>query len=232
MSKGNALIQEGLNSLGYIGRNGKPLATDGLFGPNTEHAAREWLTNDGRPRSTRPQKDDEAAPPPAATPAASGLVRVILHWTAGTYVVSSSDRKAYHYIIGGDGATVDGTHKPEDNRSTADGHYAAHTRACNTGSIGIAVAGMHGATERPFSAGGFPMREIQVDALVRLTADVCRRYGIPVTPRTVLTHAEVQPVLGITQSGKWDIRWLPNMASAGDPIAIGNILRGRIAASS
>jgi len=63
MSKGNALIQEGLNSLGYIGRNGKPLATDGLFGPNTEHAAREWLTNDGRPRLDRPQKDDEAAPP-------------------------------------------------------------------------------------------------------------------------------------------------------------------------
>jgi N-acetyl-anhydromuramyl-L-alanine amidase AmpD len=175
---------------------------------------------------------DRALPPSGAVsapPAATGLVRVILHWTAGTHVVSSLDRKHYHYIIGGDGATVDGIHKPEDNRSTADGHYAAHTRGCNTGSIGIAVAGMHGATERPFNAGGFPIRDIQVDALVRLTADVCRRYGIPITPRTVLTHAEVQPTLGVKQAGKIDIMWLPGMASMQDPVAVGNILRGKIA---
>jgi N-acetyl-anhydromuramyl-L-alanine amidase AmpD len=215
MSKGNALIQEGLNGLGYTGRNGKPLVVDGKVGDNTRHAAQAWLNANGAPFS--------------APPAASGLVRVILHWTAGTHVVSSLDRKHYHYIIGGDGATVDGIHKPEDNRSTADGHYAAHTRACNTGSIGIAVAGMHGATERPFNAGGFPIRDIQVDALVRLTSRVCRRYGIPVTPRTVLTHAEVQPTLGIAQSGKWDVRWLPGMNAAGDAIAVGNILRNRIA---
>jgi N-acetyl-anhydromuramyl-L-alanine amidase AmpD len=151
-----------------------------------------------------------------------------MHWTAGTHVVSSVDRKHYHLIVAGDGSVVSGTHRPEDNISTADNHYAAHTRACNTGSIGVAVAAMHGAAERPFSAGGFPIREVQVDALVKLVADLCRRYAIPVTPRTVLTHAEVQPTLGIRQNGKWDIRWLPGMNSPADPIAVGNVLRNRI----
>jgi N-acetyl-anhydromuramyl-L-alanine amidase AmpD len=161
----------------------------------------------------------------------TGLRRIIFHWTAGTHVVSSVDRRHYHFIIAGDGSTVDGIHKPEDNISTADGHYAAHTRSLNTGSIGVAVAGMNGAKERPFSAGGFPMREIQIDALVRLLAHLCAKYRIPVTPQTVLSHAEVQPTLGITQAGKWDVMWLPGMNATQDPVAIGNIIRARVAAS-
>jgi N-acetyl-anhydromuramyl-L-alanine amidase AmpD len=151
-----------------------------------------------------------------------------MHWTAGTHVVSASDRKHYHFIVAGDGSVVSGTHRPEDNISTADNHYAAHTRACNTGSIGVAVAAMHGAVERPFSAGGFPIREVQIDALVKLVADLCRRYGIPVTSSTVLTHAEVGPTLGIKQAGKWDIAWLPGMNAPADPLAVGNVLRALI----
>jgi hypothetical protein len=40
-------------------------------------------------------------------------------------------------------------------------------------------------------------------------SSLCRNYGIPVSPKTVLTHAEVQANLGITQRGKWDIARLP-----------------------
>jgi hypothetical protein len=190
------------------------LTADGIVGPATLAAL------------------DKAFPPSGGVSApATGLVRIILHWTAGTHVVSETDRAHYHFIIGGDGAVYDGKHKPEANISTSDGAYAAHTRNCNTGSIGVAVAGMFGATEQPFNAGGFPIRQVQVDALVRLVADLCRKYRIPVTPRTVLSHAEVQPTLGIAQNGKWDISWLPGMTLPRDPVSVGNEIRSRIAAA-
>jgi hypothetical protein len=185
------------------------LTADGIVGPATLAAL------------------DKAFPPSGSAPA-TGLVRIILHWTAGTHVVSETDRSHYHFIVGGDGSVIEGKHKPEANISTSDGAYAAHTRGCNTGSIGVAVAGMFGATEQPFNAGGFPIRQVQVDALVRLVADLCRKYGIPVTPRTVLSHAEVQPTLGITQAGKWDISWLPGMTLPGNPVTVGDTIRHRI----
>lgn len=167
-------------------------------------------------------------PPKPVSAAPTGLVRIIWHWTAGTHVVSSTDKEHYHFIIGGDGGCVTGRHSPQANVSTSDGAYAAHTRNCNAGSIGVAVAGMYGATEQPFSAGQYPIRDVQVDALVRLTADLCRKYGIPVTPRTVLSHAEVEPTLGIAQAGKWDVSWLPGMTLPSDPVTVGDTLRRRI----
>ena len=53
-------------------------------------------------------------------------------------------------------------------------------------------------------------------------------YGVKVTPETVLTHAEVQPTLGITQRAKWDITWLPGMEKPQDPREVGDILRAKI----
>jgi hypothetical protein len=160
--------------------------------------------------------------------------RIIWHWTGGAHKANDSDKRHYHFIIEGDGTVVNGNHPPEANaviRSPRDGStYAAHTRGANTGSIGVAVAAMRGATERPFSAGPSPITGKQVEALVRLTADLCRRYNIPVTDQTVLSHAEVQPRLGIAQGGKWDIAWLPGMAGPGDPLAIGDGLRDRVRA--
>ena len=88
---------------------------------------------------------------------------------------------------------------------------------------------MAGAQERPFSVGSHPITPAQVKALASLCAALARQYGIPITPQTILTHAEVQPVLGIKQRGKWDITWLPGMNAPGDPIAVGNKLRALIA---
>ena len=154
--------------------------------------------------------------------------RIIIHWTAGTHKVSATDRKHYHFIIDGDGGMALGNMKPEDNLNTSDGSYAAHTRGANTGAIGIAVAAMHGAQERPFKTGNYPITEKQVSALVAQCARLALQYGIPVRRNTILTHAEVERTLGIKQAGKWDIVWLPGMAGVGDAIVIGDILRRRI----
>ena len=160
------------------------------------------------------------------------MKRIIMHWTAGGHTVSATDKRHYHFIIDGAGNVQKGNHAPEVNAHIAkpnDGAtYAAHTRGANTGSIGIAVAAMRGAVERPFNAGPSPITEAQVDALVTQVAALCKRYGIPVTRETVLTHAEVQRTLGIAQRGKWDITWLPNMTGPIDPVALGDMLRARV----
>ena len=64
---------------------------------------------------------------------------------------------------------------------------------------------MHEATEHPFDAGPSPINEAQFMAACQMMAALCFEYGIPVTPDTVLTHAEVEPALGVRQRGKWDI---------------------------
>ena len=159
------------------------------------------------------------------------MKRIIIHWTAGTKHISDLDRKHYHFIIDATGNVHEGDLRPEANNDCTDGNYAAHTRRCNTGSIGVALAGMHGAQESPFKAGGYPLAKEQFTALNRLCADLCETYSIPVTRRTVLTHAEVQPTLGIKQRGKWDIAWIPGMSGTGDPVMIGDQLRKMIAAA-
>ncbi len=153
------------------------------------------------------------------------LKRVHIHWTAGGPQASSLDRQHYHVLIEQDGTVVLGDKKPEANRNTSDGHYAAHTRAANTGAIGVGLCGMRGARDRPFSAGNSPLTWPQIEAMASVVADLCETYDIDVTRETVLTHAEVQPTLGIRQRGKWDVRWLPDMDRAGDAIEVGDRLR-------
>jgi N-acetyl-anhydromuramyl-L-alanine amidase AmpD len=160
------------------------------------------------------------------------MKRIILHWSAGGHTATATDKRHYHFIVEGSGKIVTGDHPPQANAHIAnpkDGStYAAHTAGTNTGSIGVAVAAMRGAVERPFNAGPSPITPAQVDALVALVARLCKQHGIPVTRQTVLTHAEVQPTLGIKQRGKWDITWLPNMTGPIDPIALGDMLRTRV----
>jgi hypothetical protein len=159
--------------------------------------------------------------------------RIIWHWTAGGHKANATDRRHYHFIIEADGAVVAGNHPPEANKRPIAkpndaSTYAAHTRAANTDAIGIALAGMRQAVERPFSAGPSPITNAQVGAMATLTANLCKRYAIPVSRETTLSHAEVQTTLGIAQRGKWDIRWLPGMAGAGDAVQIGDQLRARV----
>jgi hypothetical protein len=156
----------------------------------------------------RPQELLMALLDPSWMPNCS-MTRVICHWTAGQHRASDLDRAHYHILVEADGRLVRGHHDIEANVSTADGRYAAHTRQCNTGSIGVAACCMVGAQERPFKPGQSPLTRTQWDTMAQVAADLCRFYRIPVTPRTVLGHGEVEVNLGIQQAGKWDPMVLP-----------------------
>ncbi len=162
---------------------------------------------------------------------AGKLSRIHLHWTAGADGLNDAEADAYHFIVARDGKVYTGEDAPEANIAPISGPYAAHTLNANSGAIGVSLDAMAGAVERPFSAGKYPITEVQIDAMVRLVARLCKQYGIPVTRRTVLTHAEVEPTLGIKQKQKWDITWLPGMDKPGDPIAVGDVLRAKIKAA-
>ncbi len=159
------------------------------------------------------------------------MKRIVLHWTAGRHTPSDLDLSHYHFVIDGAGKVHKGKFPVEANLKPRKGAYAAHTLNLNTGSIGVAVAAMAGAQERPFNAGAHPITPAQVQALVKLCRDLSAQYGIPVDRKTILSHAEVQPTLGVQQRGKWDIAWLPGMDKPGDPVKVGDHIRGLIAAA-
>lgn len=142
------------------------------------------------------------------------MARVVLHWTAGTHKASALDREHYHVLVEGDGTVVYGNHPIDANAKPAREPRASHTRNLNTGSIGVSVCCMKDAIERPFSAGPFPMTLTQWQVAAEVVAELCARYNIPVTQRSVLAHGEVQAVLGIPQLQKWDplvLPWTPNI---------------------
>lgn len=154
--------------------------------------------------------------------------RIIFHWTGGSYTPSSLDKEHYHFVIDGNGRVHAGLHKIDANiPPLREGEYAAHTRATNSYSIGIALCCMAGATEGR-SNGKYPVKEKQFERLAEVIAELCRTYNIPVTPETVLSHAEVQETLGIKQNGKWDISVLPFDTSTKGARAVGDRLRARV----
>lgn len=161
------------------------------------------------------------------------MQRIICHWTAGAHKANGLDRNSYHILIEGDGTLVRGTHPISANERPAAGRYAAHTRNCNTGSIGVSMCCMGGAgvRESPFSAGPYPMTRVQWDVMVRAVADLCRRYGIGVSPTTVLSHAEVQANLKIAQRGKWDFTRLAFDPGVVGAKASGDRLRREVSAA-
>lgn len=162
------------------------------------------------------------------------LKRIILHWTAGADGVNQKEADSYNFIVARTGVVTNGSHPPEAqtaaNVKKGSKFYAAHCLNCNTGSIGVSLDAMADAKESPFDAGKYPITEIQLDAMAELCVALMVKYKIPLTKETVLTHAEVQPTLGIRQNQKWDIRWLPGMAGVGGAIEVGDKLRAMIAA--
>lgn len=131
----------------------------------------------------------------------SKFKRIVLHWTGGGYKANGVDKKAYHFIVEGDGNIVEGMYKPEDNLDTSDGKYAAHIANRNTGSIGIAVA----CRKDKFTQ---PTRK-QIEAMCKLTAELCKKYGLPIAHHTISTHCELDP------KRKIDLIDIPCIASYG-----------------
>lgn len=158
--------------------------------------------------------------------------RIICHWTAGTHKASALDRFHYHILIEDDGVLIRGTFSIADNVANlvfTPRSYAAHTKGTNTRAIGVAMCCMADAEENPFDAGPHPMTEVQWNRMIDVVADLCRTYGIPVTPQTVLGHGEVQANLGNLQDGKWDPMVLPFNTALGKA-QVGDLLRNSVQA--
>ena len=154
--------------------------------------------------------------------------RIITHWTGGLSIPSSGDLAHYHILIDASGRVYKGIPDIRLNARPLKKGYAEHVRKCNTGSIGVALCGMHGAIENPFYAGKYPITAHQWDVAAAVIAELCRAYHIPVAPETVLTHAEVQPTLKIPQKGKWDIIRLPFCPDLSGARPVGDDLRTRV----
>ncbi len=153
---------------------------------------------------------------------ASGISRLHVHWTAGGPKAGAEDRKHYHVVVEQDGGVLR-LHDPA--------RHLAHTLNANGGAVGISACGMAGSTDRPWSLGKHPVTVPQMAALAREVARLCATYDVPVSRWSVLTHAEVQPTLGIAQRQKWDVCWLPGMAAPADPLAMGDKLRAMVSAA-
>jgi hypothetical protein len=220
-------IQRALMARGYdIGRAG----ADGLAGPSTYGAILKALERVPVTSASSAPTSKPVGLVPADWMPWAQMARIVVHWTGGGSKASATDKKHYNVLIEGDAKLVRGNPSIALNQAPVKPGYAAHTLNCNSGSIGVSLCGMAGAQESPFRAGSSPLTKEQWDILPGVLADLCRRYGIPVTPSTVLSHAEVQATLGIKQRGKWDIARLPFDPSVTTAKAIGDQLRARVRA--
>ena len=155
------------------------------------------------------------------------MKRIIIHWTAGTYRPNQTDLLHYHYIIDDKGACYDGVYTVQDNENCLDDVYAAHTGGGNTGSIGVAFAGMYGYVSR-LQIGRYPITAIQFEAGCKKVAELCKKYNIPITPETVLTHYEFgKKHPKTTSAGKIDITYLPHQPVL-DKDSIGKFIRNKV----
>lgn len=159
--------------------------------------------------------------------------RITGHHAASGYTPSKESLEAYHKLIDGDGQVIDGNHAIEDNapgKPLNKGAYAPHTWKLNSGNIGVSILAMRQGLWASPAGGTNPVRLVQVDAYCKEVASLAIDYSIPADRRFMLTHAEVQPTLGVTQKNKWDFDYDPRYRSKSrDPIAIGDELRQEIA---
>lgn len=155
------------------------------------------------------------------------MKRIILHWTAGAYKPNEIDKQHYHYLIDDTGKVYNGNHKPEDNLNCSDGNYAAHTGGGNTGAIGVAVCGMYNySPSKGIKSTSYPLTKTQCERMFKLTAELCKKYNLPINSDTVMTHYEFgKKHPDTTSSGKIDITVLPEYTVSSDNI--GDFIRNK-----
>ena len=213
-------LQIRLNALDFYSKLGlPPLVVDGLNGSKTRQALQIML-KDKKLRHAR-----ELFHP-------SGINGVRWHWTGGSYEVTGFEKSHYHGVYDYLGGKHYTTNDPDEQAdySYSKGIGVSHTLNNNKGNLGLSIDCMGGATENGVIAdcNGYPPTWKQIDTMLEDTAMYCKRYDIPVSKWTTLTHAEVQPTLNIRQKWKWDIRVLPDSNKLLDPIKAGDILRERL----
>lgn len=152
-----------------------------------------------------------------------------VHWTAGPPISRPDEADHYHAILNQDLTVAKGRYSPKDNEDTLDKIYAAHTLGNNRFRYGYSLAGMRGAKQSPFNPGPSPITEAQWSRAMIHLAQLCKFYGVKVTPQTLLTHAEVEKILGIKQKAKWDIAVLPWQADKWNTAEkVGNLMRAEV----
>lgn len=152
------------------------------------------------------------------------MKRVVLHWTGGGPRPSPYELDHYHFLIAQDGERHDGSKRPEANRSPLGADYVAHAGGFNSDAIGVAVCGMHGATESPYKPGPWPITAEQMREAAKLVAELCHIYRIKVTPETVLMHSEIRPRFG-RGVYKWDVNVFGGLKKPLAPHDAGNYFR-------
>lgn len=154
--------------------------------------------------------------------------RITWHHTGGGFTPNATDLGAYHRLIDGDGLVHSGRHSIDASapgRKLVKGQYAAHTLGLNSGNIGLSVCCMaRGTWDNPRASRAYP-KPVQIDAMIRETARLCRVYSIQPSRQHTLSHAEVEPTLGIRQRQKWDFDYQIRNVARRDPVGIGDELR-------
>jgi hypothetical protein len=182
----------------------------------------------------------------------SGLLkRIYLHWAVAPFGCTFADYNVMADCKGG-AWLLKISHDPRDNAPGLNNNAeASHTYHRNTGAVGIALAGMDGATEEDFGPDGVTLAGLEY--LCVGAAALASRYGIDVAGTTtespyaneptILTHAEAADRPGkpaqyekygpASTCERWDLASfvpLPHGVSVNGQTATecGNALRARI----
>jgi len=207
-------LQARVNAL----RGSLALKVDGMKGPTTRRVVAEVMREEG----VNKEKNLFHG---------SGLHRVNWHWTAGRDVPTKDDCSHYNDVSDFQGNIYDGGARPEHqaNYDWRKGIGVSHTKNCNTGVIGSAVAGMYRAEGWPsLKWGTHPITWEGIDSMLERSAVYSKKFWIPVSRWSFMTHAEVQERLGIKQNNKWDYMVLPGDKSVRSATVVGDILRKRL----
>lgn len=155
------------------------------------------------------------------------MKRIIIHWTAGTYVPNGHDLQCYHFLVDSNGRIHNGIYAPENNAICNKGNYAAHTGGGNTGSIGVSMCGMAGFKNKN-DTGKYPITPKQFESTMKLCAELSLKFKIPVTPTNIMTHYEFGIKNPDTSSaGKIDITFIPSYPWV-DKNDVGSFIRSKI----
>jgi hypothetical protein len=107
---------------------------------------------------------------------AQSLSRLYLHWTLSPFGCTFADYNGEVDFESGDWVMIV-THDPKDNATGLAGSVgAAHTWHRNTGALGVAIAGMTGATQQNFGPDG--VTPVGLDHLCAAAAAFASRYRI------------------------------------------------------
>ncbi len=155
------------------------------------------------------------------------MKKVVIHWTAGANQPNNTDYEHYHFLVNKDGIVIAGKYTPEDNENCNDGKYAQHCGGGNTGAIGVSMCGMYGFKDKN-NVGEYPLTKKQCEATFKLVAELCKKYNIAITNKTVLTHYEFGQSHPNTSSyGKIDIVYMPPYPEI-EKNKVGDFIRNKV----